>query len=242
MVFLVRSRPLCQTPDTQGANDQRMTHVLVALILAFAPTLTSVNDVVPTVRISVMSALNRLSVQPEHIGGYSRAKFGGWIDADHNGFNTRAEVLIAESISPVTMSYHTVRTGKWLSLYDHVTWTNASDVDIDHVVALSEAWKSGAFTWSSSRRIAYANDISVPWTLRAVTDNVNVFKGDKDPSAWIPSYRAAVCTYLADWVAVKLRWGLSVDTTEKLSIASSWHSAGCSSRIHQPQVDVRIAP
>ncbi|MEI6270800.1 MAG: DUF1524 domain-containing protein [Chloroflexota bacterium] len=219
-----------------------MTHLLFALLLTITSTLTSVSGAAPTVRISLITALNRLNVQPEHLGGYVRSKFGGWVDADHDGLDTRAEVLVAESIAPVTITYHTVRTGKWVSLYDHVTWTNASDVDIDHVVALSEAWKSGAFSWSPSRRVNYANDISVTWALRAVTDNVNMFKGDKDPSEWIPSYRAAVCTYLVDWVAVKLRWGLSVNPTEKSSIASSWRSAGCSSRVSPPRVDVRIAP
>ena len=118
----------------------------------------------------------------------------------------------------------------------------ASDVDIDHVVALSEAWKSGAHAWSSARRLAFANDISVSWALRAVTDNVNMSKGDRDPSSWIPPYRAAVCTYLVGWVAVKLRWGLSVDAAEKSSITSSWRSAGCSNRANPPTVDVRIAP
>lgn len=220
-----------------------MTHALFAVLLAVASTFTSAFGVAPTSKISLMTALNRLTVQPEHLGGYVRSNFGNtWIDADGDGLDTRAEVLIAESKAAVTISYHTVRTGRWLSLYDHVVWTNASDVDIDHVVALSEAWKSGASTWSSARRLAYANDIGVTWALRAVTDNVNMSKGDKDPSSWIPSYRGAVCTYLVGWVAVKLRWGLSVDGAEKSSITSAWRSAGCSARLSPPTVDVRIAP
>ena len=188
------------------------------------------------------SDLDRLEVRAEHSGGYARSKFGDWIDADGDGLDTRAEVLIDESKTRVTISSRTVRTGRWVSLYDNLTWTDASDVDIDHVVALNEAWKSGAYLWSSARRIAYANDLGVSWALRAVTDNVNMSKGDRDPSSWLPPYRAAICTYLAGWVAVKLRWKLSVDAAEKSSIASSWRSAGCASRSRPPTVDVRPAP
>lgn len=219
-----------------------MTSALLAALLSFATALTPSFAALPTSRISMVTALNRLKVQAEYTSGYSRSKFGDWIDADGDGLDTRAEVLIDESKVQVTISYRTVRTGKWLSLYDNVTWTNASDVDIDHVVALSEAWKSGAHAWSSARRLAFANDLGVSWALRAVTDNVNMSKGDRDPSTWIPPYRPAICTYLVGWVAVKLRWGLSVDSAEKSSIVSSWRSAGCSSRSHPPTVDVRIAP
>jgi len=219
-----------------------MTSAIVAALLSLATVITPAFAALPTARIPMTTALNRLKVQPEHTSGYARSKFGDWIDADGDGLDTRAEVLITESTANVTISYRTVRTGKWLSLYDHVTWTNASDVDIDHVVALSEAWKSGAHAWSSSRRLAFANDLGVSWALRAVTDNVNMSKGDRDPSSWMPSYQAAVCTYLVGWVGVKLRWGLSVDSAEKSSITSSWRSAGCSNRANPPTVDVRIAP
>ena len=219
-----------------------MTPIFLAMFLSLVTAITPAFAALPTARISMTTALDRLKVQAEHTSGYARSKFGGWIDADGDGFDTRAEVLITESTVNVTISYRTVRTGKWLSLYDNVTWTNASDVDIDHVVALSEAWKSGAHAWSSTRRLAFANDIGVSWALRAVTDNVNMSKSDRDPSSWIPLYRAAVCTYLVGWVGVKLRWRLSVDSAEKSSITSSWRSAGCSNRANPPTVDVRIAP
>ena len=239
---------LCQTPDTKFVDTHAMTQLLLALLIAFSTSLSTSSSPSTTggslhaTRISLTTALNRLSVKPEHLTGYTRAQFGDWIDADGDGFDTRAEVLMDESKVKVTAYYHTIRTGEWLSLYDHVTWTNASDVDIDHVVALSEAWKSGAYAWTASRRRAYANDITVSWALRAVTDNVNMSKGDKDPSSWLPSYRSAICTFLVDWVAVKLRWGLSVDSTEKGSITRSWRSAECSGRSHPPTIDVRIAP
>ena len=219
-----------------------MLSTILATLLSLVTVAAAAIAPLPTGRISVMTALDRLEVRAEHSGGYARSKFGDWIDADGDGLDTRAEVLIDESKTRVTISSRTVRTGRWVSLYDNLTWTDASDVDIDHVVALNEAWKSGAYLWSSARRIAYANDLGVSWALRAVTDNVNMSKGDRDPSSWLPPYRAAICTYLAGWVAVKLRWKLSVDAAEKSSIASSWRSAGCASRSRPPTVDVRPAP
>ena len=219
-----------------------MPSTIFATLLSLVTVAAAAIAPLPTARISVMTALDRLEVRAEHSGGYARSKFGDWIDADGDGLDTRAEVLIDESKTRVTISSRTVRTGRWVSLYDNLTWTDASDVDIDHVVALNEAWKSGAYLWSSARRIAYANDLGVSWALRAVTDNVNMSKGDRDPSSWLPPYRAAICTYLAGWVAVKLRWKLSVDAAEKSSIASSWRSAGCANRSRPPTVDVRPAP
>ena len=161
---------------------------------------------------------------------------------DGDGLDTRAEVLIDESTVRVTISGGIVRTGKWVSLYDNLTWTIGTDVDIDHVVALKEAWESGAYRWSASRRLAFANDLGVSWALRAVTDNVNSSKGDRDPASWLPPYRASTCTYLVGWVAVKLRWGLSVDAAEKAAIVDAWSSRGCAARSNPPRVDVRPAP
>ena len=220
----------------------RLALVLATLLTALsAPPSTDART--PVARISLGTALDRLKVQPEYPSGYSRSKFGSdWIDADGDGLDTRAEVLIEESKVSVFISGGTVRTGKWISLYDNLTWTIGTDVDIDHVVALKEAWDSGAYRWSASRRLAFANDLGVSWSLRAVTDNVNASKGDRDPASWLPPYRASTCTYLVGWVAVKLRWGLSVDAAEKMAIADAWSSRGCAARNNPPRVEVRLAP
>jgi hypothetical protein len=116
----------------------------------------------------------------------------------------------------------TVATGRWTSPYDGAVWTLASDVDIDHVVPLAEAWASGirADGWPASRRVAYANDLGYDWSLLAVTDNVNQSKGDRDPAEWLPPSPEARCTYAVQWVSVKHRWNLSVDTTEQSALTS----------------------
>ena len=195
-------------------------------------------------KLGLLTALDCVPVAAERIGGYKRSLFKHWIDANKNGKDTRAEVLIAESLVSVRFSSSgkTVSTGKWLSLYDGETWTRASDVDVDHVVALGEAWRSGAWKWSSARRQAYANDLGVAWTLRAVTDNVNQSKSDDDPTYWLPPLESATCIYLTDWVAVKIRWKLSVDAEERQSIRDGWLDARCFALSKPPVVTVKIAP
>ena len=195
-------------------------------------------------KLGLLTALDCVPVAEERIGGYDRKLFKHWVDANGNGKNTRAEVLIAESLVSVQFSStgKTVSTGKWLSLYDGETWTKASDVDVDHVVALAEAWRSGAWKWSSSRRQSYANDLDVAWTLRAVTDDVNQSKSDSDPTNWLEISAPAVCVYLTEWVAVKIRWKLSVDAEERQSIRDGWLDARCFAISKPPVVTVKIAP
>jgi hypothetical protein len=195
-------------------------------------------------KLGLLTALDCVAVVEERIGGYKRSLFKHWIDANKNGKDTRAEVLIAESLVSVRFSStgKTVSTGKWLSLYDGETWTKASDVDVDHVVALAEAWRSGAWKWSAARRQAYANDLGVAWTLRAVTDNVNQSKSDDDPTYWLPPLESANCVYLTEWVAVKIRWKLNVDAEERQSIRDGWLDARCFALDKPPVVTVKIAP
>ena len=126
-------------------------------------------------------------------------------------FSARALVLV-KSRSAVLSPGCTVTTGEWYSWYDGATWTAASDVDIDHLVPLKEAWDSGAKQWDDATRERYANDLGDPRTLVAVTDNVNESKGEQDVAEWLPDLQ--VCRYVRDWVAVKLRWGLAVDRAE----------------------------
>ncbi len=83
------------------------------------------------------------------------------------------------------------------------------------MVPLAEAWYSGAFAWTTDRRQALANDLDVPWTLVAVSGETNEAKGSSDPASWLPPRRASVCPYLDSWVAVKARWGLTIDIDEQ---------------------------
>ena len=170
------------------------------------------------------TAIGDLPVAAENRTGYSRDLFQLWIDADGDGCNTRNEVLIAEADDPPTIgSGCSLSGGRWFSYYDRVSWTNTSDVDIDHMVPLAEAWDSGARLWTTAQRQAYANDLGDYRTLVGVTDTVNQAKGDKDLAEWQPTYDK--CRYLREYVAVKIRWRLSVNSAEKTAMQSL--AAGC---------------
>ena len=156
-----------------------------------------------------------LTVAAERRAGYDRDLFDHWIDADGDGCTTRFEVLIIESRTPVSISGScTLSGGSWVSPFDGVATTNPSDLDIDHLVPLAEAWDSGAHSWSASRRRAFANDLDLAAALVAVTDNLNSQKGEQDPAEWLPPRAAYRCTYVRDWIAVKKKWELSIDPAE----------------------------
>jgi Protein of unknown function (DUF1524)/Excalibur calcium-binding domain len=167
------------------------------------------------VHVRLRTAIARLPVAPERSTGYARTKFNLWVDADGDCHDTRDEVLAAETRARVNPGCD-VTTGRWFSYYDRATWTKASDVDIDHLVPLKEAWDSGARGWDARTRQRYANDLGDPRTLVAVTDNVNQSKSDRDPAEWLPTY--GKCTYLRQWTAVKIRWSLKVDPAEKAAL------------------------
>ncbi len=160
------------------------------------------------------TAINDLPGAVEVRTGYNRDLFKHWVDVDGDGCNTRKEVLIAEADDPVTIGAGCALTGgRWFSYYDRVNWTDQSRIDIDHMVPLAEAWDSGARNWTAAQREAYANDLGDYRSLVGVTDTVNQAKGDKDPADWLPTYDK--CRYLREFVAVKLRWRLTVDTAER---------------------------
>ncbi|KPI02412.1 protein of unknown function DUF1524 RloF [Actinobacteria bacterium OV450] len=113
----------------------------------------------------------------------------------------------------------------WWSYYDDTTVTNASSLDIDHMVPLAEAWDSGASSWTAQRREAYANDQGQLSSLVAVTARSNRSKADQDPAEWLPPVSDALCRFGAEWTATKLRWGLTADAAERERLLDI--AAGC---------------
>ncbi|MFG3301529.1 HNH endonuclease family protein [Micromonospora chersina] len=177
-------------------------------------------------KATAQSQLNALTVKSEgSTSGYSRDLFPHWITISGT-CNTRETVLKRDGTSVVTDSSCAAVSGRWYSPYDGATWTAASDVDIDHVVPLAEAWRSGASGWTTSRRQSFANDLSHP-QLIAVTDNVNQAKGDQDPSTWQPPLSSYRCTYSKMWITVKYNWGLTLQSSEKSALQSMLNT--CSS-------------
>lgn len=170
-------------------------------------------------KATAQSQLNTLTVKSEgSLTGYSRDLFPHWITISGT-CNTRETVLKRDGTSVVTDSSCAAVSGRWYSPYDGATWSATSDVDIDHVVPVAEAWRSGASSWITSRRQSFANDLTRP-QLIAVTDNVNQAKGDQDPSTWQPPLSSYRCTYSKMWITVKYSWGLSLQSAEKSALQS----------------------
>ncbi|MDH6570693.1 hypothetical protein M2164_006011 [Streptomyces sp. SAI-208] len=170
----------------------------------------------PVSAATARTYLASLTVATENRTGYSRDLFPTWITISGT-CNTREYILKRDGSNVVTDSACAATSGSWYSPYDGATWTAASDVDIDHLVPLAEAWDSGASAWTTSRRQSFANDVTRPQLL-AVTDNVNQSKGDQDPATWMPSLSSYRCTYVRAWVQVKYYYGLSVDSAEKSAL------------------------
>jgi len=194
--------------------------VILASTLFLASTFSTAGaaDTVRTFN-SVDEGIKVLTIAPDVREGYSRAKFKHWSDLDKNGCNTRNDVIIAEALvkPKVDKGCRIVKdTGKWYSAYDGVEVTNFSALDVDHMVPLAEAWDSGAKSWDAAKREVYANDMGDPTSLIAVTAATNRSKSDQDPGEWLPA--KDVCTYVKNWVHVKIRWSLTVDEKELKAI------------------------
>lgn len=187
------------------------TALVITVAVVPAPTAA---DAAQSVR--ALDVLATIPIAPERGAGYDRALFPHWLDIDGDGCSAREQVLKRDSVTlpqvdPIDCF---VYAGDWVSRYDGLRLSDRSAVDIDHVVALKEAWDSGAWAWSAAMRTAFANDTSDGRSLVAVSASSNRSKSAKDPSNWLPPRKAAVCGYLADWVAIKARWRLSMDVSE----------------------------
>jgi|SRR4051812_10429738 hypothetical protein len=193
--------------------------VLAAVLLGGVATTTGGT---PTTALRAVDALTVKGRAP--LTGYERDRFGsGWIDVDHNGCDTRNDILRRDlralRLRPGTHGCVVLRG----TLADPDTATTivfvrgASHVDVDHLVALADAWQTGAARWSTERRIAFAND---PLNLLAVSASANRQKGDADTASWLPSNRSFRCAYVARQVAVKRSYGLWVTAAEKQAMRS----------------------
>ena len=160
-----------------------------------------------------------LTVAVDQLSGYERSLFKHWIDADKDRCDTRKEVLIQEAVELPKLGRGCVLNGgQWISSYDALATTDYSTLDIDHMIPLSEAWRSGAWRWSPAQREAFANDLTDSRVLIAVTASLNRQKGDQDPSTWLPPENK--CTYVSNWIAVKVRYSLTVDPSEANALTS----------------------
>ncbi|MFH9762768.1 HNH endonuclease family protein [Streptomyces anulatus] len=212
-----------------GVYARRLSVVAATAALAVTSALftaPSAQAAMPT-PVSAATArtyLGQLTVGAEgSSSGYSRDKFPHWI-TQSGACNTREVVLKRDGTNVQQDSSCAAVSGSWFSPYDGATWSAASDVDIDHMIPLAEAWRSGASSWTTAQRQSFANDLTRP-QLIAVTDNVNQSKGDQDPAEWMPPTSSYKCTYVRAWVHVKKHYNLTVDSAEKSALQSALN--GC---------------
>ncbi|MCF4136513.1 HNH endonuclease family protein [Streptomyces sp. Tue 6430] len=219
-----------------------LARVLAASVLVLAPLTTGPVHAVAAepVVLPLTDAVAALPLAGESRDGYTRDAFRHWNSgADPtDGCTTRGEVLLAEAVTAPTVGARCALSGGiWFSYYDEVTVTDASGLDIDHMVPLAEAWDSGASAWSTARREAYANDLGQQSSLVAVTARSNRSKSDQDPAGWLPPAPGAVCRYVAEWTATKLRWNLTADQVERDRLTDLADGCGDTTVTYAPERD-----
>ena len=149
---------------------------------------------------------------------YNRKDWRHWIDEDGDCQNTRAEILISQS--QVSVEFATSRDcrvikGSWIGRLTGVLLSDASDVDIDHVIPLSYAHGHGGFSWSPSKKKQFAND---PLNLIPTYDIENRRKSDKGPSEYLPSDKDLACAYIKRWQAIRIKYDLNIAPDDKVII------------------------
>ena len=168
---------------------------------------------------SALAQLADLKVAPwASMAGYKRDRFADWA-SQGDGCNTRDVVLKRDGTSVKVGDDCKITSGRWVSAYDGAAVTDPQELDIDHMVPLANAWRTGAAEWTAKDRAEFANDLARPQLL-AVTASSNRSKGDQDPSQWQPPNEQFWCTYAKDWVAVKAHWRLWVTEAEKDALTS----------------------
>lgn len=149
---------------------------------------------------------------------YNRKNWPHWTDDDRDCQNTRMEILLRDNIGLIKYKRNnscSVTWGKWICPYTGKEISKASDLDIDHLVPLAHAHKSGGAGWSTSRKREFAND---PLNLLAVEDDINREKGDQGPDEWRPPRKTFWPEYARRWRAVKKKYGLHISPAEEAAL------------------------
>ena len=234
-LVLVACSSSASSSRTTAPSGTGSTSTTAAAQVAPPPT-TAPPSLPTTAAPPTATALSGLATLPVKgrapLTGYSRTQFGpAWTDdvtvADgHNGCDTRNDILRRDLtdivIKPGTNGC-TVASGVLHDPYTNtvITFTRGEStsaaVQIDHVVALGDAWQTGAQQLNLADRTNMAND---PLELLAVSGPTNEQKGDADAASWQPPNKAFRCSYVAIQVAVKIRYHLWVTPAEHQAVES----------------------
>lgn len=202
---------------------------LAVLVLAgcgapSAARVESVTAVAAPSGVAAAAALDELPVKGRAAKtGYSRSQFGqAWKDIDRNGCGQRDDVLARDLVDEVLRGRCVVLSGTLHSVYTGKTVpflrgpATSGDVQIDHVVSLSNAWQTGSQALTTAEREQLGNDLL---NLVAVEGPVNQAKGDGDAATWLPPAKSARCSYVARQIAVKAAYRLWVTSSERDAMA-----------------------
>jgi hypothetical protein len=149
---------------------------------------------------------------------YNRQEWPHWIDADRDCQDTRAEILIRDSLGPLKFKRNkpcNVSWGRWLCPYTGEEILKASELDIDHIVPLAHAQRNGGAGWSRQQKRHFAND---PLNLLAVEAGANRAKGDQAPDQWRPPRRSYWPEYARRWREVKSKYRLQIKAAEEAAL------------------------
>ncbi len=180
------------------------------------------DDVTPEIFMEVCNFDNDRKYQKSE---FKSKRYKHWLDEDKNGLNTLEELLTLSAEVQVTYEHkrrskkkRTVASGIWYDPYTDLIIDNPAEMDVEHLVPLEEAHRSGAWQWRAKRRKQYANDLANDATLVVVSLDGNEGKRDKDPAQWLPPNKEYHCQYVSDWMDVKDTWGLCYDEAEIAAI------------------------
>jgi hypothetical protein len=166
----------------------------------------------------IQEVLDELRLASEDPSGFAPRKFRRGIDADRDCLRTRAEVLFQSSqIRATTRGCRVVR-GKWVSFYDGQVIRTPRKVKLDRLIPLSEAWESGASTWTKGTRTRFANDARY-FTQVPVSAATKRAKSGRSIEQWLPESREDRCSYAVEWIALKHRWRLAVNPSEHAALS-----------------------
>ena len=164
---------------------------------------------------------------PAGIPEYSRSEWKHWTDEDGDCQDARQEVLIAESLEPVTYEDDRqcrVATGRWWAPYLGHHLGNPGHIDVDHHVPLKNAHLSGGWQWDADRKQEYANDLTNPAHLIAISARHNRSKGARGPEEWAPPDNSLWCDYATDWAEIKQEWSLTMTPVESEIVMDMLHT------------------
>ena len=206
------------TAPVADAGDGTGTPEAAAPAETASPTNAAVDE--PAASDAAAQLMERLqplvAERNSSIPDYDRDYFAGWLDTDRDCVNTRHEILQAEAVGfSMNAEGCAVDSGEWFDPYTNRTFTDPRDLDVDHVVALADAWVSGAWEWADELLDRFSNDLG---NLNAIAAGENRSKSAKGPAEYNPTAPAARCDYLVQYATVKIRWGLSITPQEIVDV------------------------